>query len=72
LELVDEALELGPDNFDFLDTKGWGLYKQGQYQEAKDILQKSWDLRMKNAIYNHAAYLHLEEAKKAVASQKSN
>jgi len=47
------------------------LYKQGKYNEALEVVQKSWDLRMKNAIYDHEAYLHLEEAKKAVAGQKN-
>ena len=70
MELNGKALELSPDNYTYLHTKGWGLYKQGKYQEAIDVLQKSWDLRMKNAIYNHEAYLHLETAKKAVAGLK--
>jgi hypothetical protein len=61
-----------PDDYNFLHTKGWGLYKQGKYKEASVILQKSWDLRMINAIYDHEAFLHLEAAKKAVASQKNN
>jgi tetratricopeptide (TPR) repeat protein len=69
LELVDKALLLSPNNYDYLDTKGLGLYKQGKYKEALEILQESWDLRMRNAIYNHTAYLHLEAARKAVASQ---
>ena len=68
LELVEKALELSPDHYEYLDTKGWGLYKQGKYQETLDILQKSWDLRMENAIYAHQAFLHLEVAKKAVAN----
>jgi tetratricopeptide (TPR) repeat protein len=72
LEIVEKVLELSPDDYPSLHTKGWGLYKQGKYQEAFEILQKSWDLRMKNAIYDHGAYLHLEEAKKAIAGQKSN
>ena len=72
LELVDKALELSPDNYNYLHTKGWGLYKQGKYQEALEILQKSWDLRMEKAIYDHEAFLHLEAAKKAVASQNNN
>jgi tetratricopeptide (TPR) repeat protein len=70
LDLVDTILKLDPDNYSYLHTKGWGLYKQGKYQEALDILQKSWDLRRKNAIYDHDAYLHLEEAKKAIVNQK--
>jgi tetratricopeptide (TPR) repeat protein len=72
LGLVDNALVLSPDNYNYLHTKGWGLYKQGKYQEALETLQKSWDLRREQAVYNHEAYLHLEEAKKAVAGQKNN
>jgi len=72
LELADTALIISPDNYNYLHTKGWGLYKYNKYQEALDLLQKSWDLRMKNAIYDHEASLHLEAAKKAVAELKNN
>jgi Tfp pilus assembly protein PilF len=72
MELVDKALKLSTDIYYMLHTKGWGLYKQGKYQQANEILQRSWDLRMKNAIYDHEAFLHLEAAKKAVAGQKNN
>ena len=68
MELIDKALSLNPDYYEYLDTKGRGLYKQKKYKEALAILQRSWDLRMKNAVYNHEAYLHLEAVKKAVAS----
>jgi len=71
MELVDMALKLSPDNYESLHVKGWGLYKQDKYQEALELLQKSWNLRMKNAVYYHEAYLHLEAAKKAVANQKN-
>ena len=67
MELTDKALMLMPDHYIILHTKGWGLYKQGKYSEALDMLQKSWDLRLAHAVYNHAAFLDLEEAKKAVA-----
>ncbi|MBN1183172.1 MAG: tetratricopeptide repeat protein [Bacteroidales bacterium] len=72
IELVDKALAYSPDNFNFLHTKGWGLYKQGKYKEALDTLQRSWYLRRENAIYNHEAFLHLEAAKKAVDKMKNN
>ena len=71
INLVDKVLESEPDNHNYLHTKGWGLYKQGSYQEALEILQKSWDLRRQNAVYDHAAFLQLEEAKKVVARQKN-
>jgi len=70
LKLVERVLESDNENYDCLHVKGCGLYKQEKYQEAIDVLQNSWDLRMKNAIYDHKAYLHLEAAKKAVAGMK--
>ncbi len=62
--LVEKALNKSPGTGYMLDTKGWGLYKQGKYREARDILQKCWDLQ---PIYNHEIFIHLEAAKKAVA-----
>ncbi len=69
LDLIDNALKLEPDNYSYLDTKGWGLFKQGKYQEALEFLEKSWALK---PVYDHEVYLHLEAVKKAVASQKNN
>jgi tetratricopeptide (TPR) repeat protein len=65
IELINRALKLSPDVYYMVDTKGWGLYKQGKYQEALKLLQKSWDLY---PIYDHEAFLHLEAAKKVVAN----
>jgi tetratricopeptide (TPR) repeat protein len=67
MELVNRALELNPDEYVSLECKGWGLYKQGRYQEALELLQKSWNLRLS---YRHSLFLHLEAAKKAVAENK--
>jgi tetratricopeptide (TPR) repeat protein len=68
LKLVEKALELKPDNCNFIDTKGWGLYKQGKYEESVKLLKKSWDLSPSlDWIY---IYLHLQEVKKAIASKK--
>ncbi len=69
LKFIDAALELTPDEYYMVDTKGWGLYKQGKYQEALELLEKAWNLK---PIYDHELFLHLEAAKKAVASQKNN
>jgi tetratricopeptide (TPR) repeat protein len=70
LELIDKALKLRPDLKWYLaDCKGWGLYKQGKYEDALKILEECWDLRL---YYRHLIYLHLHEAKKAVAGQKNN
>ncbi len=72
LRLIDKALVISGDSFLLLESKGWGLYKQGKLQEAQEFLQKSWELRVQETRYDHAAYLHLEEVKKALASQKYN
>ena len=69
MELVDKALELSPNIWYILDTKGWGLYKQGKYKEALELIEKSDSLK---PIYDHELFLHLEAAKKAVASQENN
>ena len=71
LELVEKALNKDADNYEYLHLKGWGLYKLGKFEEARDILQRSWNLRRKYGQYDHPAYLHLEAAKKAVAGQKN-
>jgi tetratricopeptide (TPR) repeat protein/TolB-like protein len=70
LDLVKKLLEKFPNSPLYLHTKGWGLYKQGKYKEALDILQKSWDIRRDKMVYDHEAFLHLEAAKKAVEGQK--
>ncbi len=67
LELVDKALKIYPENYSFLETKGWGLYKKAKYKDALEFLEKSWELK---PVYDHDLYLHLEEAKKAIAIQK--
>ena len=69
LDLIDNALKLEPDNYIYLDTKGWGLYKQSKYEEALKLIEKADSLK---PVYDHELYLHLEAIKKAVASQKNN
>ena len=65
MDFADAVLKSKPDDFDFLQIKGWGLYKQGSQKQALELLQKSWDLRNQYSVYDHTAYLHLEEVKKA-------
>jgi tetratricopeptide (TPR) repeat protein len=67
LDLINEALVKRPENSHYLDTKGWGLFKLGKYQEALKILEKSDSLK---PVYNHAIFLHIQAAKKAIAYKK--
>jgi tetratricopeptide (TPR) repeat protein len=68
--LMDNAMKLAKDKVDYYnysDTKGWALYKQGKYNEALEVLQKTWD---EAPFKLYSIRSHLEEVKKAVAVQK--
>ncbi|MEN8122870.1 MAG: hypothetical protein ABFS35_21200, partial [Bacteroidota bacterium] len=67
LELVQKALEQESDDWYYLDTKGWGLYKQGKYEEALKILNDSWELR---PYYDHEGFQHIQEVEKALKNNK--
>jgi len=65
-ELMDRALERAQDKYDYYiysETKGYGLYKAGKYQEALNILQKAWD---ETPFKFYALKSHLEEVKNAI------
>jgi len=67
IELIEKASEFGLDRFYYTHCKGWGLYKQGMYKDALELLERSWEAR---PIYDHDVYLHLNAAKKAVVDLK--
>ena len=62
VKIISNILEKEPDNYNYLDTKGWGLYKLGDVEKAYEYIKKSWDTKF---IYNHEIYLHLQEITKA-------
>ena len=66
VDLIQKALMLRPDNWYYLDTKGWGLYNQGRYDEALKVLKDAWDLR---PYYDPEGYQHIQEVEQALASQ---
>jgi tetratricopeptide (TPR) repeat protein len=67
MKLIEEAYKMNLDLYYYGDCKGWGLYKQGKYNDALRFLEKSDSLK---PVYDHTLYLHLEAAKKAFANQK--
>jgi Tfp pilus assembly protein PilF len=69
LSFIDKAMKIRQDDYSLLESKGWGLYKKGKYDEALELMRKSWDQRMQSSRYDHASYLRLEEVKKAAAGQ---
>lgn len=53
--LIEKALELDPDNFNFLDTYGWYFYKIGEYGKARKYIEKSIQIDSSRA----EPFLHL-------------
>jgi tetratricopeptide (TPR) repeat protein len=66
MDLIEKSLDLNPDNWSTLDTYGWGLYKQGKFEESLKVLKDAWDLR---PAYMHQGYLHIQEVEQALARQ---
>ncbi len=67
LALMDKALTYRPNSVIYLYNKGIGLYKQGKYKEALEVLERSWSLR---PVYDYDAFKWLEKVRKAAAGQK--
>ncbi len=60
----------------FLDTYGWILYKKGQYEKAREYIQKAIDhnpINADGALYEHLGdvYYKLNDIDKAVESWKT-
>jgi tetratricopeptide (TPR) repeat protein len=68
LELIIPLVEEYPNNASYLYTYGLGLYKQGNYQEAMEAVQKSWNLR---AYYDHKNYTLFRELEDILARAES-
>ena len=67
LKLIENALKSVPGSYLFNETKGWGLYKLGKYEEALKLIEKSDSLK---PVYSYELNLHLETVRKAIANQK--
>ncbi|MCJ7717581.1 MAG: hypothetical protein MUO54_13820, partial [Anaerolineales bacterium] len=66
LELIKEALNADPNQWYYLHTKGWGLFKSGKYDEALNTLYHAWD---HSPLYDQNLYRHIKVVEKALASQ---
>jgi tetratricopeptide (TPR) repeat protein len=64
LDLIEPVLKKDSLNYNYLYTKGRGLFRQSKYAEAFGILSQSWNLRHKYSLYDHEAFLYLDSVKK--------
>lgn len=59
LEMVNRALDKEPENPSFLDTRGWLLYRLGNYQDALEQVLEALKRESANAeLYEHLGYIH--------------
>jgi len=77
LALVEKALTYVPEEYSYLDSKAWGLYKIGKYEEALQIFEKLEAGGMKaNELWEHLAAvceaLKLDERAKAYRAMIKN
>jgi len=68
-KLIDQALQLSPDDYYILDSMGWVKYKLGQYAKAIEYLRKAQSKREDPEIAAHLGEVlwvngEQEEAKK--------
>ncbi|CAN5213758.1 tetratricopeptide repeat protein [soil metagenome] len=53
-ELAEKAISFEPENAAYLDTVGWIYYKKGEYDQAREYIQRSVDTGEASAeVYEH-------------------
>jgi tetratricopeptide (TPR) repeat protein len=69
-KMSKRSLELRPNEGTYLDTYGWILYKKGNYEKARDYVQKAIDLNVDRAdatLYEHLGDIYYKLNNKAKA-----
>ena len=59
MKYAKQAVDAEPDNPVFLDTLGWLYYKTGDYEKAREIIEKALSMEPHEAeIYEHLAEIY--------------
>jgi len=70
VRLLEKAVQLAPKNPEYLDSLGWGYFKVGRLEKAREKLQQSLEIQPKGPSAP-ARRAHLAEIEKAVAARRS-
>lgn len=62
---IEEALKINPDDAGYFLAKGLGLFKLGRMEEAREVLEKGWELRLN---YDHEHYMLLQQVNEALSN----
>ena len=52
-ELIKKALEIEPENGAYIDSLGWVYFRKGEYEKAKEYLEKAIEKLKDPVIYEH-------------------
>jgi len=66
-ELIAKALEIEPDEGHILDSMGWVLYRQGDYDGAIDYLQRAFEVMPEAEIATHLGEVFWESGQQQAA-----
>lgn len=71
-QMIDKALSARPNNASYLDTKGYILFKQEKYEDAKSYIEKAIKIKATGAILEHYGDVlwHLKEKQQAIEEWK--
>ena len=68
-DLIDRALEQNPEDPAIIDSKGWVLFKMGEYEEALTYLQRAHDSLLDEEVISHLAETLLKLGREDEARQ---
>lgn len=69
VRLLEEAVAARPKNYEFLDSLGWGYFKQGRLEEARDTLRRSLELNDESPS-TESRRKHLAEIEEALLERR--
>lgn len=51
--LLDRALDIAPDAFHIIDSRGWLAYQQGDYELAEKLISQAWSMEQDEEVLLH-------------------
>lgn len=66
-ELIAKALEIEPDEGHILDSMGWVLYRQGDYDGAIEFLERAFEVMREAEIASHLGEVYWESGQQQAA-----
>lgn len=51
--LLDRALDIAPDAFHIIDSRGWLAYQQGDYELAEKLISQAWSMQQDEEVLLH-------------------